>query len=586
MSLLARKERRSTRIFPPITAYFYENSVVADNLSPDEIIGHRLLRLSHNSFKLWQHLFKTRDELKLFGQLMRVHRMAFEAELQGQFERADYFWKTAYSGMIPLLADASKWGRIVRSLSDDCSPDEMGDPEKARSIFIGEVLLDIHIAFYNGELQFESLISRAFIHFNYIFALLSSSDMTKDDAYELLAPGVDERIRFYRDAGHLPEAISVCELLLDYAPRPNPYEDFLADLYAEFALHKDDGSALLWSIGHLEDFISNSPHCLRAYQVIDHLYQLQADRLTAALLSADKSMTFDAALSKVQAFRDSLSKNMKNTEATTDADPSTSSQPNPGEEYLTSEGVKRIRQGYTLARAYGLWRSIGLAAPADKSGEVELRLLKTVEELRRSRAKGETDLETGWRALAENDPVLAGLDAGAICSYVSQHGAKVKPQQWPPAVAPTQDPPSLTVKRARKQLPPEPLAYWFFSRKDLRIKAQVAAAIILLLTGGVLGLIEWWARGSRDQAFLRMLQSADQQQQLGVIEAAEDFLAHLPPVGKDIRTRRVLDYYNQALVRWVAETRDQDKASLNEHLNRYKQMTASIKSEDGNEKDN
>jgi tetratricopeptide (TPR) repeat protein len=524
---------------------------------------------------------------------MYMHRMAFEAELKGQFERADYFWAIVHSEMKPLLADDSKWGRIVRSLSKDCSPGEMGDPEKARSIFISEVLLDIHIAFHNGEVHSESLVSRAFTHFKYILALLSSSGLTKDDIYELLAPGLDDHIRLYREAGDWPEAISACQLLLDYAPDPDPYEAVFADLYAEFALsNKDDDSALLWSIDCLEDIIKDSPHCLRAYQMIGQLYKVRAGNLTAAqqfgdaLFAVNKALTFDAALIELQAFRDSLIDNIKDMKAMIDADPSTSPQLNTDEEYLASEAARQARHGYRLARAYHLWRSIGLTSPMDKSGEVELHLLETVEELNRGAATGETNLEDGWRNLAANDPLLAGLDAKAICSYVSQHGADVMPLQLPPVVTPVHDPPRLTVKQARKQSPPEPLAYWFFSRKDLRIKVQVMAVILLLLTSGVLGLIEWRARGSRDKAFLRMLQSADQQQQLGVIEAAEDFMAHLPPVGNDTRIQRVFEYYDQALVRWVVENRDQDKADMEEHLNRYKQMSQSIKQEDGNEKDN
>lgn len=612
MYLIARKVNRSTRIFPEVTADFYRFDLAADNLSPDRLLGCRLLMLSNKEIKPWQWLFNPKDDLELFRRLISTHRMAFEAEIQGQFERADYFWSAAYSGLKPLLADSSKWERIIKSLSDDCSPMEMDDPEKARSIFVSEVLLDIHVAFYNGEIQSESSVSRAFAHLEYVKALLSLSGLTKDDIYVLLSPCLNDCLRLCRDAGDLPEAVNACWALIDYTPDPDPYVDVLADLHTEYALSSqgdDDSSELLWSITCLEDITRDFPHCLRAYQSLGQLYKVQAEKLVAAnqldeaLLATHKALSFNPKLWEAQALCDRLTEQIKNTHAAAHAADSASSSQvdrNPyhdassdqpeaivaSEEYLASEEARQAQQGYKLASAYCLRRNIGLGCPTDKCEEFELHLLEAVKELSRSAPTDEANLETRWRTLAGKDPMLADLDAAAVCSYVSKHGAEAMPIQWPPAVAPVQNPPCLTVKQAKKQWPPEPLSYWFFSRKDLTIKARAIVAIILLLTGGVLGLREWWARSTRDQAFVQMLQSADHQQHLGVIEAAEEFLTNMPLFGKDTRTQRVLDYYDQSLVHWLIESRDQHKANTEERINRYERLVGSIRREESDEKGN
>ena len=617
MSLIERKEHCATRTFPTITPHFYRPDLTAGDLSNDQLLAGRLLMLSNKEIKPWQRLFNPKDDLELFGRLMYTHRMAFEAESQGQFERADYFWTEAYTGLKSLLADASKWQRIIKSLSADCNPIEMGDSEKARFIFTSEVLLDIHIAFYNGQAHSESLFRRAFAHLDYLDSLLSLSDLTKGESYELLSPGLNDRLRLCRDAGDWKEAVKACRSLIDYAPDPDPYTDALTDLYAEYALSNQsageaDDSKLLWSITCLENMAKDFPHCLPAYLRLGQLYKLHAERLAArnqfanALLAAHKSLRFAPDLDEAQALCATLYQKIKDIQASADeacfivasqVDSSLYLEASrirsealrafaPSEEYLASGDALQAQNGYKLARAFRLWRSIGLASPTDNSGAVEIRLLGAAEELSRSAATDKANLETEWRTLAGKDQLLAGLDAAAICSYVSQHGTDVLPLQLPDASASGQNAPCLTVKQSRKQLPAEPLTYWFFSRKDLRIKAQAIAAIILLVIGGVLSLREWWARGTRDQAFLRILQSADQQQNLGVIEAAEEFLANPPLFGKDIRAQGVLDYYDQAIVRWLIENQGQDKTDTENHLNRYKQLTASVNREKSNEKDN
>lgn len=271
MNLIARKERCSRRVFPAVTAAFHELEAVADHLSSDQMIGRRLLMLSNKRGNPWQRIFNSKNDLASFAQAMHMHRLAFAAEVKGQLERADYFWAAVHSAMKPLLADASKWKRAVGWLTNEDTLSVMSDPEQARVTFINEVLLDVHIAFHNGYAQSESLANRALVHFDHIVGLLSTSVLTKDEAYELLAPGWHERVRLCRIAGDWPGAATACWSLIDCAPDPNPYADVLAALYAEYGLsshggYKEDVAELRWAITCLEDIAKDFAHCLPAYQ--------------------------------------------------------------------------------------------------------------------------------------------------------------------------------------------------------------------------------------------------------------------------------------------------------------------------------
>src|SRR5215469_1217347 len=95
MQTLLVRESGADRFFPQISSDLYSMNRHA---GPSESrTGAKLLALSDSlPLTWWQRLagWRLAPDQRV-ARLLLLHRLAFEAEMEGQFRRADFFWREA-----------------------------------------------------------------------------------------------------------------------------------------------------------------------------------------------------------------------------------------------------------------------------------------------------------------------------------------------------------------------------------------------------------------------------------------------------------------------------------------------------------
>src|SRR5262249_26837322 len=99
------------RFFPPISDRLYDLAPGLDvAVQP---AARAILALAHRRLTFWQRLVP----LRLAGSgpvaaLMRLHRLAFEAERAGARDRADFYWRE-FDRLLPdVWADGDAWQSV------------------------------------------------------------------------------------------------------------------------------------------------------------------------------------------------------------------------------------------------------------------------------------------------------------------------------------------------------------------------------------------------------------------------------------------------------------------------------------------
>lgn len=601
LNLIARSAHPKSRTFPALDSEFLRPTINSD-LTPDQRVARKLLTLPeavhHRSRRL-----SRRDPAARFARLMIHHQLAINAELEGNFHRADFLWSTLYPDLKSLLSDNTAWSGVVASVAGNEATTEMADAITSRSRLVCEILLDTHIGFYNGQSEVEALGNRAAAHLDYILALLNISGLSIREASELVTPAIYDRLRVSRNAGNWEQALAAGELLLTYAGGEHEYQSLLTDLWKSYALANP--ANLDAGIFRLERISDSQPPDLDVFQTLGHLYEAKADalargfRVSAALVAIEKALAYQPHLQQSRETRDRLVEYMKKIlidayafrlrlSLEPDLGANAAGQQlllearqgfGPMKEFKESEPATRLSHGFTAAVASALWRDLGIGETSEDMTEKQLRLLKAVTNLSQvSEKTSAADREAEWKRTVSDAPALAGIDPLEATSVLRRlQSGKAEKAPTSPAFIPPTDPPLLTVVGRKRQVAAQPFRHWLLSRDSLRIKAQVGIAIALVVYFGTLGLHDRTIRRARDQAFAGVLQAADSNQPRTVIEFAEAFLSDPSSGWNDPRNRRVLTYYEHALAQWLLDANSEPNEELSSHLDRYRSLTSTMK---------
>ena len=262
---------------------------------------------------------------------------------------------------------------------------------------------------------------------------------------------------------------------------------------------------------------------------------------------------------------------------------------------------------FQVAQAVRLWHDIGLPEPPEgwqkeplagvmKGGDGQtvplespsswrrktLQLWEEVGRIFQQPPASQTDLRAVWQSVVAQKPDLAELNSALICNFLErklfgEEGDRV-------LVTPPSDlsgePPILTPISVKRQRGTEPLLPWLFSSQDKRIKLQAAVASVLVLVAGGLGIQDSLRNSARESAYQQIMAAEQIQDDLGMVEGAEMFLANSPLSGQDGRNEQVMELYTESLVRWFAQQENSPDASAQKHLERYRQVMNAVKPED------
>lgn len=538
-ALIARSSNAPQRIFPPIGPDLYAMRNKPADLTPDQRAARSILSMATRDFTRMERLLGWK--LNASGRLARLlllHKLGLEAELAGEWQRADHFWSFVREQMEALASKSDLWEAVVEAIANEPGVTVLADPVQLRQRLVNEVFIDTHCAFYNGYLQEVANLtreSRAFTHLTCLKGLLKFTDLSRDDLFTLLVPASERWITLCEKSKQWDQAVRVCTDLLKYLPDAEEYQDRLALLYLARTLERlkndespeenlKDAKILQKGIDRLEKTRHDYPCSIAFFEALGLLHHLRAIKLangkhlSDAILSVQKAITYSPHLKQARETKDKLVQVMEGLQTQMREIQAQLAQ-HPGAR-LTKEGIHLVREasrGLEPASAY----------------------------MRSDEAKRVTEaLHVAQR-------------------YWMQRVAKAHPSP--------QEPPVMTGLSTKHHQGGEPFGFWLFSGQDKLIKIQAAIAIILVLLVGGLAIRDFVARSTRDAAYNQIIEAIKNQDYLSVIKGAESYFANTPLSGKDKRDEQVIDICREAFVRWFVELDELDHEAQ-AHIERYQTL--------------
>jgi hypothetical protein len=535
-----------------------------------------------------------------------LHRFAIEAEMEGRWDRADFFWQELQAK----LAQPQFRTDLAETLSSPTTPARKKselEPGEVYRHLVNEVFIDTHCAFYNSYSQQTAKTtpkSRQFAHLGYVTRLLDLSGASQDEQFQLVGEATEDRIRVCCDAGDWNQAVELASGLLKRFPDRLHYQEMKASLEFGRATHKlknsesesanlSDADRVAPAIKILEEMCEKYPSTVAPYELAGRLHRLRAvklangGKLSEALLEIEKAAAYYPGLESLGEDRAKLGEMMQNLQKQVRAVlASIAARPNaslnykgkqlkreadrglgPALAYQKSEQAKAIGQRAESAQLRTIWRRIGLAEPADRWDERASRLISALSRIIEGKPEHMTAVERFWKSLAEGEPDLAALDYTPIRSFLRDRlfpGVAATPESRPIAA------PILPVPTAGRRSK-MPFGYWLFNGKDLRIKLQSALALALLLLASTLTVRDMRRARARESAWSQVQQASLKGDDFGVVTGCEAFFSAVPR-NEDPRTQEARALYQGAIVRWFSRLPGKPDGNALSHIERYRDL--------------
>ena len=586
--LLVRKADRR-RFFPDIEPGLYRPNRSGEEPNDD---GLKLLALAYPQLTwLQRHAGWHLSPNQQFARLLMLHRLAFEAELAGQLEQANFFWREANARLRAAWDRSDTWDAACAVL--DHKP-PVTSAEVIRDLVVNELFVDTHIAFINGQFANEIPLdpgNRAFVHLGFVRTLLELQKAPPAEAALLLAPGIEAEIAALQTAKRWDDAIvraaQHCAMSSDDAK----LQDRLALLHFDQAIDRlsakgnelSDASWLGQKIEALERLRSANPDRMLTYSLLGQLYHLQSirlangGRLADALVAARKAHVFAPQLeditktiselvdsmTKLQAHMKAVENQLRtsgNMRLNADGERLQSEARqgfSPLEQYLKSGQPEQIAAARHRASACALWRDIGLEQNSRPADEKLFKLLEVVGELYGSERTEVEDIAAAFCSATTANPEIAELanSADIVAAFIVRRrrenaGESVTEQESPAtgvdqaAVAEAFSiPVSANVVRPAR----EPLWFWLFGTQDRGYRAGAVAAGIAALAVLGISAADWRGSQTRSQAYSAIMTAAGPEREKTIIAEAQRFLDAWTLQGNDPRKAQVQALWRDAL---------------------------------------
>lgn len=542
--------QQNERIFPSIQPDIYKSNYNLSALTSDQKVARKLLALANKKFTRWERLIAWRlDAQGQIGRLLYQHCLAIEAELEGQWKQADFFWKQVLIEIKILAKKDKSWQVIVEEIAKESGTTVMKNPLEMRQRLIEELLIDTHFAFYNGlseNTENTERQNRAFLHLKYIQELVSLSSLTKDKLLALLRLPWQKEIDFCKESGNWQEAIQVCRDRLKYFPEFLNFQNDLVDVYVQKTLVETSDrktktkqlkneKSFRNAIAFLKELLKEYPHNLAIFQALGILYHFYAieiansQDIAEALLYTEKALTYAPDLLQAYQTQRQLTKLMMQIKArAANLQQELARRPNT---VLNHEGQQILNEasiGVSLGESYKTSSEAKEIREALQVAKTQYPILQKKEESNR-----------------------------VIIPVKSQISLLLTPHSNP------------------KKLRDEPFFFWLFSRQELRFKMLPAFASLLLLTVGGLIIRERFILLTKNNTSQRIREAAQKQDYLNVMEAAEKFLTHTSLNGQDPRDREIQQLYTQAFLQWIVQKEPQLNEKDLSRIERYRNLTNS-----------
>jgi hypothetical protein len=416
-----------------------------------------------------------------------------------------------------------------------------------------------------------------------------------------IGPRTVREIRHRQANGDWRGALQLAADLARLFPEATQYVDVLSEMRAEGTIaqlhhrakepgRRQDARSLSKGLYELKKLRVDRPHHLGICKAIARLHVVRGETLAAsgllaeALVEAEAALTYYPDIADGMELRTGLETAMQQLRVQSAA-PESEQVPLSGRQaklrqsqaakgfrlvdaFRRSDEARSVREDLPVAQGRLIWESIGLG-PLEAVDHRALALEDAIQTVVNAQPTHAGDLPAFWGRVSQDNSHLRELDSKRVCEYLAHRlfGSAF-------ASAPADVPPSEVAPVALRVDVPvrssEPFVYWLFSRRNLRVKWQVLAAIALTVIAVVVGLAEFQARTIRREAYQSLREARNQASYESMIDAAEKFLSQRV-IGRDDRISEVEALYSEALIRWFNEMGPSPEQA-ERRISRYRQL--------------
>ena len=602
-----------SRVFPVVGPDMYvlghgddTSSQSIDTQQP----GRGLLALARrrtNSLQRWSGI--RLDPAGRAARLFLFHRLSIEAEMEGRFKRADFFWRQTYRQFKRATLDPAFWSIVLESIDVPADAPLRKSSTGLSHIVINEVVIDTHRAWmhsYLDQAPEPDANSRAFLHLRYLRDYADLVELETSPKQTLIGPATLLEIKASERSREWQRAEDLSRDLLHRFPEETVYQNALAATYTAQAhcmlKNGDRSSHNLKDAARLARFIYklkklrlDYPHNLFIIDCVAELHWLRAKKLAVAGQLAEALADIQAGLthktdfpeaeetraqleSEMQQIRVQMAAPAEERSALSKRELKTMQREAAKgfrltESYKRSDEARTVEEDLRVARGRRIWESAGLE-PLARIDHRPLALVDAFETISHAPPAEPAGIPAAWRLVSNDNPHLYSLEAERVFAYLNKrlykngNGAPVDDNDASHPVVEIRNYPTLFRPVASRRSG-EPFLYWLFSGEDKLLKVRCVVALVLLLVGVRLVVSELSHRRVRDTAYQQIHEARLKQDYAGMLDAAERFLDQ-PVIGRDSRKTEVEGLYSEALLRWFMREHPADNESV--RLQRYKHL--------------
>lgn len=593
----------SVRLFPSAPSF-------ASVPEQDTYAGLKVIELARGGTGLIKRYFAFRlSPIERILRLVKFLLEAVQAERDGYFERANFYWRRCHEELIETRADPRFWEALKSRIDSSHLPES----ESVRRSFVKELFVDTHTIFYRAYGTNTALDpgNRRFKHARWAIDLAELAGLPEGCENSMREELAHEQLAACETSGDTGTAT---EIALEAAKKTNApvFRRRLFDLEWKFVSNKlQDGEAtstaennvvvLTESLRRLESWRSEFPAQRSAYPILAHaaLYLATAlsrtERFSESIAMAQQALDYDPFLIEaqqvslqLQATLKNLPARMKEVEAQirskggelNDAGKRLKSEAQVGlgpmERYLKSPIAQSIRDGYLQAYGETIWKRIDFLIPISPDGSAMKNFLGAVGTSLLAGPAESVDADAAWREATSGDVRLSTVPWSSVACALSveQPVNEEEPEATPIAsslLSQSLDSESV-ISLATSRPGREPVLDWLPTAQGRVARWAIASACALTLVAFGVTAFNAVVSSYRNQTYVALSQAAREGRNEDVVPLAAQFLRWKPLSGGTDQDVIVESLYAEALVRAFASNGATPSAKLVEAAKEFERL--------------
>lgn len=554
------------RFFPPINANLYDFSLTKQSELESAFTILKLAKQPFNHWQRWTGL--SLDAKGKLGRLLWMHQSLIEEELNGHWQRANFYWREIVKTIKKMNGQKDIWKQLDKQFLLDA--DYLTDnPDGLRYRILVELLIDSNRALFNGRVSLsENKLpdDRALVFAERIKELLPLVEMKESERWYVADHFAEIIVETYRKKGKFQQAIKTCEEMVRKFPEQWKYQDILVSLETQSVLNDldnqensdanaRDAHSLYRACKALTRIAKDYPYNPTIYDSLGLLSQIRAVKLAnsgdiaEALLAVEESLTYLPGSEQTLELREQLRSSMQALQsqiAQVEAELAQKSgatlnsegerlraQARQGtksaDKFIKSRHQAKVLEKVWQAQAVRLWLNAGLGGTTEKIVNDAITLYEALLPLFNEPPKEAGIFREALLEITTNIPQITPEKFELLKRYLERRLFEIDAEIDSSAEQNDndEDSPILLPQKGKEagMASKEPVGMWLFGTEALGVKSFALISLAMLMVSG--GMLIWNTHQDtqRDEAYAKLIKAAQTNDAESLHHAAESFWA-------------------------------------------------------------